>query len=826
MATMTAMHSVICLCRHREVTRNEGACPRVEGHTEHGAKVKLSSSSSAQSSTPTDSHPGESDTSKYGSQVKTRPSLHASTASLTGLDMDSEVALLSPASPQADCYPSGCSVPNKSSRESRSISPGERSVQSARSGKHRTGSTEHGSTHEVPSRSSVQIEQVQPPNILCSVPNVLGSVNAGPNGLDSVGSVPIQAERTVSADPSRMRNSDRTETQILQVSDANSDRNETELGDLNGTEAHSNRTDSHVSNYRTNRSGDHDGHDSSDHRSTSSRHRSARDRYDRTFVLPRQALEGNRSGRSIIPLSHAEPGELSPASRLKQRRHRSPSDYSTSRSRSRSSSRTRRKSKKKSDKKKKRKRSSSSVSSRSRSASSSRERHKHRRKSKKKKSRKSRSHKRDSHAKKRKRRSPSSSSSSSSRSSPRRSPSVKRSRAQSHDGSSSSSETRSPRNQDRNTSPVDAISIHAQDGFFSQDEGQQDNQDNQSIDDPSLGMDEDKVNFASLVEEVYNLLPSDRFPRMASVVKMRPRSSIQMVLMKHSTKNTSIPQSECTKGVLDCVKSSMGSKPDKEGNFPDPVSIPKDWCPDKKVFKELTSSSRTYQAHNETIPTATASKLDADAGRLGLSLTGTFPVKISHLEAYEKQARETIKILSHAEVFSYAAFKCLQQEEMDTRVLSKLLESISIAIKDAMSISTVQSLAIQQTRREAAISSASKPLNDMAKQKLRAAPLNSSSLFGGRIDEIYRENTDSNREDLVNNAASQLSKLAKFSSFAKPKSKPKKKKNLPKEQEAPKPQPTSYSQPSRFRGGNNSNRGSRGRGGGPSHRGASSSRKH
>ena len=813
--------------------KRRGLPPSGGSHGTPGAKVKLSSSSSAQSSTPTDSHPGESDTSKYGSQVKTRPSLHASTASLTGLDRDSEVALLSPASPQADCYPSGCSVPNKSSRESRSISPGERSVQSARSGKHRTGSTEHGSTHEVPSRSSVQIEQVQPPNILCSVPNilgsvpnVLGSVNAGPNGLDSVGSVPIQAERTVSADPSRMRNSDRTETQILQVLDANSDRNETELGYLNGTEAHSNRTDSHVSNYRTKRSGDHDGHDSSDHRSTSSRHRSARDRYDRTFVLPRQALEGNRSGRSIIPLRHAEPGELSPASRLKQRRRRSPSDYSTSRSRSRSSSRTRRKSKKKSDKKKKRKRSSSSVSSRSRSASSSRERHKHRRKSKKKKSRKSRSHKRDSHAKKRKRRSPSSSSTSSSRSSPRRSPSMKRSRAQSHDGSSSSSETRSPRNQDRNTSPVDTISIHAQDGFFSQDEGQQDNQDNQSIDDPSLGMDEDKVNFASLVEEVYNLLPSDRFPRMASVVKTRPRSSIQMELMKHSTKNTSIPQSECTKGVLDCVKSSMGSKPDKEGNFPDPVSIPKDWCPDKKVFKEVTSSSRTYQAHNETIPTAMASKLDADAGRLGLSLTGTFPVKISHLEAYEKQARETIKILSHAEVFSYAAFKCLQQEEMDTRVLSKLLESISIAIKDAMSISTVQSLAIQQTRREAAISSASKPLNDMAKQKLRAAPLNSSSLFGGRIDEIYRENTDSNREDLVNNAASQLSKLAKLSSFAKPKSKPKKKKNLPKEQEAPKPQPTSYSQPFRSRGGNNSNRGSRGRGGGPSHRGASSSRKH
>ena len=93
-----------------------------------------------------------------------------------------------------------------------------------------------------------------------------------------------------------------------------------------------------------------------------------------------------------------------------------------------------------------------------------------------------------------------------------------------------------------------------------------------------------------------------------------------------------------------------------------------------------------------------------------------------------------------------------------------------------MSIATLQSLAIQQTRREAEISSAFKPLNDLAKQKLRAAPFNAPTLFGGRIDEIYRENTDSNREDLVNNAALQLSKLAKFSSYTKPKQRPQKKK--------------------------------------------------
>ena len=321
----------------------------------------------------------------------------------------------------------------------------------------------------------------------------------------------------------------------------NSDR--TELGDLDELDKRPNRTDSHTSNYRTNRSKDRYGSDSSGHRTASSRHRSARDRYDRSHHSPRLAIEENRHSRSIIPLRHAELGELSPASRLKQRRQRSSSDYLASPSRSCSPSRPRKKSKKKSHKKKKRKRSPSSYSSSScRSSSSSRERHKHRHKSEKKKSRKSRSHKRVSNAKKRKRRSSPSASTSSYRSSRSRSPMKKKSRAKSHDGSSS--ETRSHRNQDRNTSPVqDAISIHAPDGFFSQDEGQQDDQ---SVDDPSLGYDEERVDFATLIDEVYNLLPSDRFPRMTTVSKLKTMSSIQKELQKDSPKNVSLPQVHST----------------------------------------------------------------------------------------------------------------------------------------------------------------------------------------------------------------------------------------------------------------------------------------
>ena len=97
----------------------------------------------------------------------------------------------------------------------------------------------------------------------------------------------------------------------------------------------------------------------------------------------------------------------------------------------------------------------------------------------------------------------------------------------------------------------------------------------------------------ALVDEVYKLLPSDRFPRKIQVASKRPRSSIEMQLMKDSKNNISIPQSECTKGAFDCVKSSMGMEPDKKGIFPDPASILKDWCPDKKIIKNLIPISRT-----------------------------------------------------------------------------------------------------------------------------------------------------------------------------------------------------------------------------------------
>ena len=264
--------------------------------------------------------------------------------------------------PQVDCNPiSGFPLPDKSLWDNRSTSPGERSVQSGRStGPNRTGLDRTG---PVPPNTDLLMMQ----RTLVRYRLSTFSHRTEPN----------RTERIVSTALPTMSGTDRSETQVLEVSDVNSDR--TELGDLEELDKRPNRTDSHSLNYRTNRSKYRYGSDSSGHLTASSRHRSARDRYDRSHHSPRLAIEENRHSRSIIPLRHAELGELSPASRLKQRRQRSSSDYSASPSRSRSPSRPRRKSKKKSHKKKKRKRSPLSYSSSScRSSSSSRERRKHR----------------------------------------------------------------------------------------------------------------------------------------------------------------------------------------------------------------------------------------------------------------------------------------------------------------------------------------------------------------------------------------------------------------------------------------------------------------
>ena len=49
------------------------------------------------------------------------------------------------------------------------------------------------------------------------------------------------------------------------------------------------------------------------------------------------------------------------------------------------------------------------------------------------------------------------------------------------------------------------------------------------------------------------------------------------------------------------------------------------------------------------------------------------PVKVSSLRDFEVLSRDLIRILSHAEIFSFAALNCLQSGNMDSRVFMEHL---------------------------------------------------------------------------------------------------------------------------------------------------------
>ena len=102
------------------------------------------------------------------------------------------------------------------------------------------------------------------------------------------------------------------------------------------------------------------------------------------------------------------------------------------------------------------------------------------------------------------------------------------------------------------------------------------------------------------------------------------------------------------------------------------------------------------------------SVIDFDTDRLDLSFSGSYPVKVSSLRDFEVLSRDMIRILSHAEIFSFAALKCLQSGNMDSRVFYGTLIFMSMTFMDSMSMVIVQTLGLQQMGCEAAIESAPK----------------------------------------------------------------------------------------------------------------------
>ena len=157
-------------------------------------------------------------------------------------------------------------------------------------------------------------------------------------------------------------------------------------------------------------------------------------------------------------------------------------------------------------------------------------------------------------------------------------------------------------------------------------------------------------------------------------------------------------------------------------------SFTENWLPTPKDISAL-ANLKYYQAHIEKFMTSSATPLDNDASKLNLSLNGSYQIPIKSLDMYEKQLRETLRMLSHTDVFSFAAFKCLQQESLNPKMLSQILESLSLLVKHAVGMVSFLTVELQQTRRDAAIQSAAKSLSLEAKNQLRNIPIASKTQF-------------------------------------------------------------------------------------------------
>ena len=68
---------------------------------------------------------------------------------------------------------------------------------------------------------------------------------------------------------------------------------------------------------------------------------------------------------------------------------------------------------------------------------------------------------------------------------------------------------------------------------------------------------------------------------------------------------------------------------------------------------------------------------------------GKYSVPSKNMEIWEKRARSQVAINSYADLFSSAAYQCLQQESMSVNALFRLLEAVVKSVKHAMAMSTI-----------------------------------------------------------------------------------------------------------------------------------------
>ena len=135
-----------------------------------------------------------------------------------------------------------------------------------------------------------------------------------------------------------------------------------------------------------------------------------------------------------------------------------------------------------------------------------------------------------------------------------------------------------------------------------------------------------------------------------------------MEMLKAPKKSISLPQSKCPLiKTFDCIKQSLGAV-EVDGSYSMPPQLLRTVClqglrlTSLNIIKPLMSLFPRRMRQSLTL---------TQIAWISLSLSGSYSVKVSSLRDLEVQSRDMIRILSHAEIFSFAAVKYLQSGNMD-----------------------------------------------------------------------------------------------------------------------------------------------------------------
>ena len=99
--------------------------------------------------------------------------------------------------------------------------------------------------------------------------------------------------------------------------------------------------------------------------------------------------------------------------------------------------------------------------------------------------------------------------------------------------------------------------------------------------------------------------------------------------------------------------------------------------------------TKYYKSLNHYFSTENLPLLEPDASLLDISTRGRCFVSVKNLEFWEKRACKLVGISSHTDLFSSAAYLCLQQESMSVPALSRLLEAVAKSIRHSVAMSTI-----------------------------------------------------------------------------------------------------------------------------------------